>query len=125
MNRLGIAGALWLAAAGFAIATTLVFRIDPVPWVVTLALAWLSDERAAEWRDVRLALGSVAATPIRAARTETILEGTAPSEETADRAASTLASELSPIDDVRSTADYQRLAAGRILHRLIRDEGNW
>jgi hypothetical protein len=38
MNRLGIAGAVWLAAAGFAIATTLIFRVDPVQWVVTMAV---------------------------------------------------------------------------------------
>jgi hypothetical protein len=38
MNRLGIAGAVWLAAAGLAIATTLIFRVDPVQWVVTMAV---------------------------------------------------------------------------------------
>ena len=38
MNRLGIAGAVWLAAAGFAIAMTLIFRVDPVQWVVTMAV---------------------------------------------------------------------------------------
>lgn len=38
MNRLGIAGVVWLVAAGFAIATTLIFRIDPVQWVVTVAV---------------------------------------------------------------------------------------
>jgi hypothetical protein len=38
MNRLGIAGAVWLVAAGFAIATTLIFRTDPVQWVVTMAV---------------------------------------------------------------------------------------
>ena len=38
MNRLGIAGALWLVAAGFAIAMTLIFRTDPVQWVVTMAV---------------------------------------------------------------------------------------
>jgi hypothetical protein len=38
MNRLGIAGALWLVAAGFAIAMTLIFRTDPVQWVVTMAI---------------------------------------------------------------------------------------
>ena len=36
--RLGIAGALWLSAAGFAIAITLIFRIDPAGWVVTMAM---------------------------------------------------------------------------------------
>jgi hypothetical protein len=38
MNRLGIAGALWLVAAGFAIVMTLIFRTDPLQWVVTLAI---------------------------------------------------------------------------------------
>ena len=38
MNRLGIAGAVWLVAAGFAIAMTLIFRADPVQWVVTTAV---------------------------------------------------------------------------------------
>ena len=38
MNRLGIAGAVWLVAAGFAIVMTLIFRVDPVQWVVTMAV---------------------------------------------------------------------------------------
>jgi hypothetical protein len=38
MNRLGIAGALWLVAAGFAIVVTLIFRTDALQWVVTLAI---------------------------------------------------------------------------------------
>ncbi len=33
--------------------------------------------------------------------------------------------EIAPIDDVRSTADYRRTVAGRVLHRLIRDAGGW
>ena len=38
MNRLGIAGAVWLVAAGFAIAMTIIFRVDPAQWVVTFAI---------------------------------------------------------------------------------------
>jgi uncharacterized membrane protein len=38
MNRLGIAGALWLVAAAFAIAMTLIFRTDPVQVVITIAV---------------------------------------------------------------------------------------
>ncbi len=91
---------------------------------VVMALAWRLDEDGA-WRNVRLALGSVAATPIRAAATERVLEGAALSPDVADRAAAALAEELSPIDDVRSTADYRRAVAARVLHRLLRDEGGW
>jgi len=93
---------------------------------VMMALAWLGDDASdAPWHDVHLALGSVAAVPIRAPRTESVLEGSAPAEAIADRAASTLADELSPIDDVRSSADYRRAVAARVLHRLIREQGGW
>ncbi len=91
---------------------------------VVMALAW-HDLGAAGWRDVRLALGSVAATTIRARATEAVLEGSRPTPEVADRAAETLAGELQPIDDVRSTADYRRMVSARILHRLLRDAGGW
>jgi xanthine dehydrogenase small subunit len=93
---------------------------------VVMALSWQAGEEPdAPWRDVHLALGSVAATPIRAVATEAVLEGAAPDEATADRAASTLAGELNPIDDVRSSADYRRAAAARVLHRLLREAGGW
>lgn len=92
---------------------------------VVLALAWRADGGSSAWRDVRLALGSVAPTPIRATATEQVLEGSAPTQATADAAAAALEAEIHPIDDVRSTAVYRRTVAGRVLHRLIRDEGGW
>lgn len=91
---------------------------------VVLALAWQEGAGSA-WRDVRLALGSVAPTPIRAAATEAVLEGERPTPEVADLAAETLAGELEPIDDVRSTAEYRRVVAARVLHRLLREAGGW
>jgi CO/xanthine dehydrogenase FAD-binding subunit len=91
---------------------------------VVLALAW-RDLGSAGWNDVRIALGSVAATPVRARATEGILEGRRPTPEIADQAAETLAGELEPIDDVRSTAEYRRMVSARILHRLLRDAEGW
>ena len=91
---------------------------------VVMALAW-HDLGTAGWRDVRVALGSVAATPIRARATEAVLEGARPTPEIADRAAETLANELQPIDDVRSTAEYRRVVSARIVHRLLRDAEGW
>jgi len=94
---------------------------------VVLAAAWRSTPALSRgpWRDVRVALGSVAATPVRAPATEAALEGRAPNPETADLAAEALAGELSPIEDVRSTAEYRRLVAARILHRIVREAGGW
>lgn len=91
---------------------------------VVMALAWRGSA-GAPWTDVRLALGSIAATTVRAAAAEAVLEGARPTRETADTAAEALMSEITPIDDVRSTADYRRAVAGRVLHRVIRDEGGW
>ena len=92
---------------------------------VVMAVSWRSHGPSAGWSDVRVALGSVAATPIRAAAAEAALEGARPSPETADAAAEALAAELEPIDDVRSTAEYRRMVAARILHRIVRDAGGW
>ncbi|HEX2755532.1 MAG TPA: xanthine dehydrogenase family protein subunit M [Candidatus Limnocylindrales bacterium] len=94
---------------------------------VVLALAWREGGTGPRrpWSDVRLALGSVADRPIRARATEGVLEGSAPTPETADGAAEALAAEIHPIDDVRSTADYRRVVASRALHRMIRDAGGW
>ncbi len=91
---------------------------------VVMALAWRESAEGA-WEDVRLALGSVADRPIRARAAEAVLEDAPPTEPTADRAAETLAGELQPIDDVRSTAEYRRTVAARVLHRLIRERGGW
>jgi CO/xanthine dehydrogenase FAD-binding subunit len=90
---------------------------------VMLALAWRED--GGVWRDVRVGVGSVAATPVRARATESVLEGAAPRETTADHASATIAGEVHPIDDVRSTADYRRVVTARILHRMLRDAGGW
>jgi xanthine dehydrogenase iron-sulfur cluster and FAD-binding subunit A len=67
----------------------------------------------------------VAPTPVRAGATEAVLEGAAPVEEIAERAAAQLAEEIAPIDDVRSSADYRRVVSARVLHRLLREEGGW
>src|SRR5215212_442044 len=50
---------------------------------VMMAVAW-HDLGAQGWHDVRVALGSVAATPIRAQATERVLEGARPTPQVAD-----------------------------------------
>ncbi len=92
---------------------------------VVMALAWEQPEPRGPWTNVRLALGSVADRPVRARATELLLEGSRATLEVADAAAETVAAEIRPIDDVRSTADYRRTVTARILHRIIRDAGGW
>ena len=91
---------------------------------VVVALAWSAAD-GGPWTDVRLALGSMAATTVRAGAAEAELEGQLPTRDVAEAAVAALTSELKPIDDVRSTADYRRAVAGRVLLRMLRDEGGW
>ena len=58
--------------------------------------------------DCRLAFGSVAPTPMRAPHAEAILRGQTMTPELIAHAAAVAAEEISPIDDVRSTAAYRR-----------------
>jgi CO/xanthine dehydrogenase FAD-binding subunit len=61
--------------------------------------------------DVRIALGSVAPTVLRAVGTEQILRGEKLSPALLQKAQEMLRSEISPIDDMRSTAVYRRRIA--------------
>jgi CO/xanthine dehydrogenase FAD-binding subunit len=91
---------------------------------VVLAVSWQTGEDGT-WQATRVALGSVAATPVRATRTEAALDEHHPVRDTADSAVAALEGEIHPIDDVRSTADYRTRVAGRVLRRLLREEGGW
>lgn len=68
-------------------------------------------------RDVRIALGGVAPTVVRAVHAEQALRGNLLDEAGVDRAAAALTSDISPIDDMRSTAVYR----GRVAANLLRD----
>src|SRR6185503_7125453 len=65
--------------------------------------------------DVRLALGSVAPIVVRCVQTENSLRGRKPDAETIKSAGATLSHEISPIDDIRSTADYRLQVAKNLL----------
>ena len=65
----------------------------------------------------RLALGSVAATVVRLPGTEAALAGGA----SIDEAVRILSGEITPIDDIRSTADYRLAVAGNLLRAFWRD----
>jgi CO/xanthine dehydrogenase FAD-binding subunit len=84
---------------------------------VVVALAGrVVDGRISE---LRLAAGSVAATPIRLRAAEEAVRGLPPGPETASIAGREAAREVTPIDDVRSTADYRRFALERVVRRMV------
>ena len=70
-------------------------------------------------QDVRIALGSVAPTVIRALRTEDALRGQPLDANTIAAAERALLSEIAPIDDIRSTARYRARVAGNLLREFL------
>jgi len=89
---------------------------------VVVAAAWRGDSvgRGGDPPShVRIALGSVAPTPIRAEAVEAALEGRHWDPAVVDQAVTALRTSIAPIDDVRSTAAYRREAACRVVRRLL------
>lgn len=64
---------------------------------------------------IKIALGGMAATPVRAKQTEAFLSGKPWSREVIDAASLLLQQEFQPISDARSDAESRRLAAGNLL----------
>lgn len=69
---------------------------------------------------VRLALGAVGPTVIRATKTEALLVGQALSGDLRERARASLAEEISPIGDIRSTKDYRAGVCENLIVDFLR-----
>ncbi len=67
----------------------------------------------------RLAMGAVAALPIRLPTVEALLAGKRPDVTLADEACAETARAITPIDDVRSSANYRRMAAANLARRFV------
>jgi carbon-monoxide dehydrogenase medium subunit len=72
-------------------------------------------------KEVRIALGSVAPTPIRAMSVENMIRGRKMSEEMIEEAATASIEAAKPIDDVRGTAEYRRDMVGVLVKRAVRE----
>ncbi len=88
--------------------------------VVGVAVAVEMDDSDGTLRKVRIALGAVAPTPIRARQAEAALEGQAPTPEAIARAAALAQAEARPISDVRGSAAFRRQLVGVMTERLLR-----
>ncbi|HYN19841.1 MAG TPA: FAD binding domain-containing protein [Thermoanaerobaculia bacterium] len=84
--------------------------------VVVAMLGRIEDGTIAE---LRLAAGSVAATPVRLLAAERAVQDMAPGPEAASLAGWEAAREVTPIDDVRSTAEYRKFALERVVRRMV------
>jgi carbon-monoxide dehydrogenase medium subunit len=68
-------------------------------------------------QDVRIGLGAVAPTPVRATKTEALLRGKPLSASLLKEAATMAAAESSPISDQRSSAEYRRWIVEALTRR--------
>lgn len=84
-----------------------------------VVLAFTAEIEDGRFFGARIAAGSVAATPVRLRKAEKACEGKPVNEETANEVSAIAASEVQPIDDVRSTAAYRSHVLERVLRRVL------
>jgi len=70
-------------------------------------------------KQARVAIGAVAPTTIRLKKVEALLNGNQITDAVLQKVVETVPSEIKPIDDVRSTAEYRRDVAGVMVKRII------
>ena len=80
-----------------------------------VCIAATATMQGATLSDVRLAFGSVAPIPFRCTGTEAVLSGKAVTPALVRAACGALESELAPIDDIRSTAQYRLRVSSNLL----------
>ena len=88
---------------------------DDISAVCLVLRLEVKDGRVAE---VGIGAGGVAATPVRAVRTEAFLAGQPWTEATARQAADVLRAEFQPISDMRASAAYRSQVLGNLLQRF-------
>ncbi len=84
-----------------------------------VCLAGAANVRGGKIEDVRIALGSVAPTPLRCVKTEAVLRGRRLDGALVRAARQELAGEIAPIDDMRSSARYRGRVAGNLLAEFL------
>jgi CO/xanthine dehydrogenase FAD-binding subunit len=85
--------------------------------IVGVAVLVVADK--GKFRDVRIALESVAPTPIRAKKAEAVLKGQNFDDKLIKKAADVAATEARPIDDHRASAEYRREMVKVLTRRAL------
>lgn len=72
-------------------------------------------------QDVRIALGAVAPTPVRAKAAESMLQGKKPQDELLEKVAEQASKEISPITDIRGSAQYRTTLSRVLVERALNE----
>ncbi len=87
--------------------------------IVGVAAMVTLDSAKGVCQDIRIALGAVAPTPVRAGSAESIIKGKSFDETLIGRAAQAAAETARPISDIRSSADYRSEMVSVLTRRAI------
>lgn len=91
----------------------------PALEVATVSMGVAGLVQDGVFSNVRVAVGAVAPTPLRAGETEALLEGRMLDAQLIDEAVEVVSREVIPIDDVRASAWYRTHLTGVYLRRLL------
>jgi len=87
--------------------------------IAKVGIAALGKVERGRIRDARIALGSVAPVPLRLTETERLLVGAELDRKLAAVAAQSVARQIMPIDDIRSTAQYRAAVAANLVAEFV------
>jgi len=87
--------------------------------IVSVAVALTVNNGKIDY--IRIALGSVAPTPLRARKAEAVLLDNEPTRELIEKAAATAKDETSPITDARGSAEYRKAMTYELTKVAIED----
>jgi CO/xanthine dehydrogenase FAD-binding subunit len=86
--------------------------------IVNVCVAMAVDEHK-RCSGIRIALGAVAPTPIRARKAEGILENRKLTPELIQGCAEAAAEETKPISDIRASAEYRKEMVGFLVKKMV------
>ena len=87
--------------------------------ISTISIGIAAESHDGVLKNVRVAFGAVAPTPLRATATESALEGRHLDAATIEAAAIAARDEVNPIDDVRATAWYRKEMIHNMTKRML------
>ena len=89
--------------------------------IIGVAVALTLETKSKVCQDIKIALGAVAPTPIRARKAEEILIGNTINEGLIDRSSLSASDEARPISDARASAEYRKEMVKVFTGRAIRE----
>ena len=89
--------------------------------IVGVAAVGVISEDSKEWQDIKIALGAVAPTPMRAVKAENVLKGRKIESASIEEAAQIASEEARPISDIRGSAWYRKEMVKVLVRRSLEE----